>query len=108
MILVVLSLLLIGCKRVEHCENKTIVINNTFTYYYHNTTIREIEKPCEYSTKYVEGLIQEAKKCEEDFDYIDLRDCEDDLDRVDDRWDDCRDELDDCEDDLCDLNSSRC
>ena len=94
------------------------IINNTIIYHYNTTTIREIEKTCpecEYDTKYVVGLMNEAKKCEKDFTYLDLEDCEDDIDRIDERWDDCKDEvddyedkLDDCEDELCEYNSSFC
>ena len=115
-IIILVLILLIGCSKAPECIDQ--VINNTFTYYYNTTTIREIEKTCqecEYDKSYVDGLIIEAKKCEKNFTYLDLEDCEDDIDRMEDRWDDCEeevdeleDELDDCEDELCEYNSTWC
>jgi len=105
-------LLLLGCSKEPD------LINSTFYYYYNTIIVREIEKTCpecEYSESYVENLRIEAKKCEKNFTYLELEDCEEDLDRIEDRWNDCEDEvdevedrLDDCEDRLCDLNSSEC
>jgi len=114
------SILLIGCK-VEYepieleCENNTIIINNTINKTITNTIIEieYINKTCNVTCECIEyeyegttsrelELIRRIKFLEGQQDkFINDSDCNDDLNKTENK-------LIDCEDELCKINSSWC
>jgi len=109
-LLLILSLLLIGCtpNPIIIERNITTYINRTInnTIYINDTVPCNITEPIInttiYDRDYVLGLIRQLKKYENQQDlYLNNSDCYDDLNRTETK-------LDICEDELCGFNSSWC
>ncbi len=101
-LILLFSILLIGCSRPIECENNTIIINNTInkTITINNTVeiikyvdkIIEKEKPCP-NEKYINGLRIEAKRCERNLTFNNLSECNDNLNITEIELKDCKKEL---------------
>ncbi len=122
LIILLISILLIGCSKPMEIECKNITINNTKIEYVYNTTIKEVNITCDETEREME-LIRRLKFLENQQDKWVINDtecmphniteeqlqtCEDKIDMYERDIDELEDELEDCEEELCEYNSSWC